>query len=166
MTARDAGGIASRVLAIYLGMHVLNGIVVLPSMIVWDRKYHGSIVETSTFTTLSGVVFTALAALILWVNAKRFWPSETPIENEPRMDHRAWLSLAVAVMGLYYLVTYGPVAMVTVLRATLQTSIAWPQFDLSQVFTSCFRTVAALIMIGWGMTTLNRRISTRVDVTS
>ena len=155
MTARDAGGIACRVFAIYLAILGFRGMgVVLASVPVERFGYDSSGITGSPFVVsfLQTCIYIVGAAL-LWVKAQNFWPSDVSIEGDTNMNARSWLNIALIVMGTYFLMTDGPYALIALLRATLQTNIKWPEFNPVLVAETAIQSIGGISLIVYGVTT-------------
>jgi len=92
----------------------------------------------------------AFAALILWVNANRFWPSDREASEEVPMSMKLWMKLAFLVLGLYLLAPVAPITLMTLVKSTLQTSMKWPEIEPYVVFRDCFMSLFALALIAYG----------------
>src|SRR5690242_17036640 len=109
MTARDAGGIASRAMAIYLATICFREIVVLPPLLELfgtRSRYYTPPSPISLFTSILLPVIYGMAAILLWVKAGDFWPADRELKDST-MDSTAWTQLACIFIGLYYLMFYG-----------------------------------------------------------
>jgi hypothetical protein len=104
MTARDAGGIASRMISVFLAVQALeNGSMTAfflqPAMRYASRRP----VPTWPSYAISAGVF-AVGAILFWVLSNRFWSPE----SEPaQVDLEKLKRIGFQLMGAFFLIDYG-----------------------------------------------------------
>jgi hypothetical protein len=147
--ARDAGGIASRVLAIYLTWMALQSLEILLE-VMRPGPENTFFSGYSPLTTGSKTALLAFAGIMLWANAGKFWPSDNELRYEPTMGKQTWLSLAMLLMGIYWLLMYADIALIALLKSTLQTKVEWPMYDAGATFQSCLNSIIAIGLILFG----------------
>ena len=155
MTARDAGGIATRIFALYILMHAFDMLFIGLSMFQVDRvtgdKVGEQLFNTPTTFVWAQAVIYAFAALLLWVKSRDLWPAET--EMQASMDYKRWLRLGLLLLGAYFLLEAGPFAIAAFFSPTLQSGGYAPRVSEYRNAAYGIQAVVGLILVIYGFNT-------------
>lgn len=104
MTAKDIGGIASRMISVYLAVQAIeSGSMVAfylqPAMRYASRRP----VPTWPSYAVSAAVF-AIGAVVFWVMASRFWARDTELPSD--VDLEKLKRIGFQLLGAYFLIDY------------------------------------------------------------
>jgi len=153
MTARDAGGIACRVFALYLGMVAFQGLVTLVT--IAQSGPFGTRFSSATgrppAVIIAEVLIVAFAAVLLWVKAPSFWPHDNVIVSSA-MTAQQWIKVFVLLFGIYLVVTSCSIPLLAFFKATLQTTINWPDLRGETIFVDSVKTLVGIGLIVYGST--------------
>ena len=150
MTARDAGGIAAKIMAVFLALRAFTTTAIgISSLQLFGWGPEGlSWLRTPLHFFMEAGVY-ACGSALLWAKSRSFWRSDEKLG--PAMDRVGWLRLGLLLIGIYFLVGTAPVALLTLAKSTLATNIQWPIIDRLTVFADCTQAIIAVLLIAFGI---------------
>ena len=124
MTARDLGGIASKSLAVYLGVQAvqygsMTAFLLQPAQRFASRRPNPDWPNYA----IPAIIF-ATGAIALWLAARRFWPNDVEHESTIQIDQLK--RLAFALLGAYFLIVFGGPAILDVINSYETTAFNRP----------------------------------------
>lgn len=149
MTARDAGGITARALAVYTAVSSIGYFTSAIEVVGVATRYHdwGSVGIHIAELVMGGALF-VIAALVLWARSAAFWSSDQTATSQ--MQAKEWQRLALFVIGVYLLLLAVPEGLY-VFFATLQTNLSLPRANADDMWRTGGHIVigAVLIATNW-----------------
>jgi len=112
VTAKDAGGIASRLIAVYLAVQAIeNGsmtaFLLQPAMRYASRR---PVPAWPSYAISAGVF--AIGAVLFWLMSSRFWPGES--ESDSEFDLEKFKRIVFSLLGAYLLITNGATGLIDI----------------------------------------------------
>lgn len=125
MTARDAGGITAKALAVYAAISSMEYVIRTIDLISYYIKYHdwSNWSRSIAVESLSAALY-ASVALMLWARAGNFWSSDESATSE--MNVRGWQRLALFIIGAYFFLIAAPEGLY-LFATSLQTNLGLPK---------------------------------------
>ena len=149
MSARDVGGIACRMFALYLGFIGFREVVLFLAQLSIYRLEVGRFGQDPLWMTLCQSLLTFVAAAICWVKSNSLWPSDNLLTPNPAMDRRAWTRVGVLILGAYFLLQALPVAFLVFAKWFFQ-NIAVPSVSAARADEDILAALMAILMIIYG----------------
>jgi len=151
MSARDAGGIACRIFALFLAFLGFRNVVgVLIAIPVYKTGFAlSNFGQDPLWLMVSQTILYFVAALVCWVKAPSLWPHDNALVANPSLDGRAWIRIGMLVLGAYFLLQTLPVAILVFAKWFFQ-NIAVPSVSTARADEDILAALMAILMIIYG----------------
>ena len=149
MTARDAGGIACRMFALYLGFYAFQELSLFLTVGFGLGTGLGRFSDYSLGQMIFRIVVIVFAAILLWVKSSSLWPSDNPIGSSS-VNAYQWIKIFVLLFGIYIVTMSCTMPLLAILKAALQTRIEWPEIRPETLFVDSIRSLAGIGFIAYG----------------
>ncbi len=147
MTARDVGGIAGRIFALYLGFYAFQELGLVLEMNY--RASFGQLADSPTSVMILKIILVVFAGIVVWVKSSNLWPSDSPVDGSV-MTAPQWIKIFVLLLGIYLLTTSFAFPLMAIMKAALQARINWPDISADRLFIDTVRCFTGIGLIAYG----------------
>lgn len=145
VTAREAGAIASRVLAVLIAVQGVSfGTSLAQSYLQTPQRPASPRVSPLVLQGIPAGAMLGLA-LALWIGARWFWPSDVPVESS--MTARDWRRLAFLLLGAYIALDAAPSAVLELFSPLMSVDIFPRRMPMWRTIADVGRLLLGVVLV-------------------